>query len=101
MGYAELGRWLENFVASHARREHPAVIVRLDMGDAREGRSYGLRLALGNRLYPPAEAPPTELDAREVADGRPRFAWCDALARRIRADVARGLLGQAPDSRSA
>jgi hypothetical protein len=97
MTYAELGRWLENFVTSHARREHPGIVVHVDMEEARGQRSCGLRLALGDRAYPPVGAPPIELDAKEVADGRTRFAWCEALAQRIRAD-ARRLLAQEPGS---
>jgi hypothetical protein len=91
MTYAELGRWLENFATSHAGREHPGIIVHVDLEDAREERSFGLRLALGARAYPPAGEPPIELDAKEVADGRTRFAWCEALGQRIRA-AARPLL---------
>jgi len=101
MSYAELGRWLENFATSHARREHPGVVVRIEMGDAREGRSYGLRLILGARMHPPPDAGPIELSAKEVADGRTRFAWCEALGERIRAVVVRELLAAERGSRSA
>jgi hypothetical protein len=44
-----------------------------------------VRLALGSATYPPPGSPPIELDFREVAEGRSRFAWCLALAERIRA----------------
>jgi hypothetical protein len=87
--YAETARWLENFATSHAKREHPAIEAIVDTGGAREGRSYGLRLLLHGRMAPPAEAPPVELSYPEVAEGRTRFAWCQALAERIRAEAQR------------
>ena len=53
-----------------------------------------MRLRLGERVTPAAGSPPIELDFREVAEGRPRFAWCAALGERIRA-AARELLAAA------
>jgi hypothetical protein len=83
--YHETGAWLESVVRSHAKRENAHVEVRLEATGPREGRSYGVRLALGSATYPPPGSPPIELDFREVAEGRSRFAWCLALAERIRA----------------
>jgi hypothetical protein len=87
--YHDVGDWLENFARSHAKREDERVEVRLEAGEAREGRSYGIRLVLGAR-----ESAPIELDARETTEGRSRFAWCLALAERVRA-AARELAGTA------
>jgi len=99
--YEEVGRWLHGFAVSHAKRESPRIEAVVEMEEAREGRSYGLRLALGALTLPPREAPPLELSYEEVRDGRTRFAWCEALARRLRAE-ARRLLEQAPpETRSA
>lgn len=100
MGYAEVGRWLENFAASHAKREHAAIVARVDADDARAGRAYGLRLVLGERARPPAGSPPLELPFAEVAAGRSRFAWCEALAQRVRAE-ARVLVEASRPARSA
>ena len=80
--YAEVGRWLANFIASHAKRENPRAEASVDAGDEREGRSYGVRLRVGRRL-----GPVTELDYREVADHRETLAWCRALADRTRRQV--------------
>ncbi len=98
--YAELGRWLQNFAASHAKREHPAVVAHVEMEDAREGRSYGLRLSLGPLTSPPAGSLPMEVDYADVAQGRTRFAWCEALALRVRAE-GRSLLERSRQLRSA
>jgi hypothetical protein len=90
--YAETAAWLEGFVRSHAKRENAHVEVQVDTTGPHEGRSYGVRLVFGTAVYPPAGSPPIELDFREVAEGRARFAWCLALAERIRA-AARELAG--------
>jgi hypothetical protein len=90
--YQETGAWLESFLRSHAKRENAHAEVRLETTGPREGRSYGARLVLGPRVYPPPGTPPIELDFGEVAEGRPRFAWCLALAERVRA-AARELAG--------
>jgi hypothetical protein len=89
--YHEVADWLQNFVRSHAKREDERVEARLDTGEGREGRSFGVHLVLG---APPRESAPIELDFRETADGRTRFAWCLALAERVRA-AARELAGTA------
>lgn len=92
--YHETGYWLAGFVRSHAKLESPRIEVILDTAGAREGRPYGVRLTLDGRVYPPPGSPPLELEFREVAEGRTRFAWCAALAERIRT-AARELLGTA------
>ncbi len=89
--YHETGVWLEGFVRSHAKRESPRVEALVETAGAREGRAYGVRLRLGERVTPAPGSPPIELDFREVAEGRPRFAWCAALGERVRA-AARELL---------
>jgi len=78
----EVGRWLANFLTSHAKRENPRAEVSLDAGDEREGRSYGVRLRVGRRL-----GPVIEFDYRDVADNRGTLAWCRSLAERTRAQV--------------
>jgi hypothetical protein len=78
--YEEVGRWLENFLRSHAKREDPRVEVLFEAGDEREDRSYAARLALGERV-----TAPTEFDFAEVRDRRGGLAWCQALADRTRA----------------
>jgi hypothetical protein len=93
--YDEVARWLRNFLASHAKREHPRVEVVMDDDDGLEGRAYRARLRLGGRV-----SEPIELDYREVADQRGALAWCAALAARVRG-VARSLpdVGSAGDAR--
>jgi hypothetical protein len=92
--YDETRVWLTGFVRSHAKRESARIEALIDAAGAREGRSYGIRLSLGDRTYPPPGAPPIELTFQEVAEGRTRFAWCAALAGRVRA-AARELAGDA------
>ncbi|HEV8639996.1 MAG TPA: hypothetical protein VGV13_02745 [Methylomirabilota bacterium] len=89
--YDEVARWLWNFLTSHAKREHPRFEVLLDAGDEREGKSYGARLRLGDRL-----SPVFEFDFKEVADNRGGLAWCRAMAEltRTRAREMLGGVGQ-------
>ena len=90
--YGEVARWLWNFATSHAKRESSAVEVVVETPEEREGKSYGLRLRLGDRFLPPLNQPPMEFAYREVAEGKGSFAWCETLAKRIRG-LARELLG--------
>ncbi|HET8578885.1 MAG TPA: hypothetical protein VFO18_17445 [Methylomirabilota bacterium] len=83
--YEDVARWLANFVRSHAKREDLRVEAVLEAEGPREGKSYGVRLRLGERLMPGPGQPPLELPYREVADNRGSLAWCNALAARIRA----------------
>jgi hypothetical protein len=85
--YEEVGRWLWNFLTSHAKRENPRIEVELDLAPERDGVSYGARLQLGERV-----SALIELDFKDVADRRGNLAWCAALAARVRA-LARELLG--------
>jgi hypothetical protein len=80
--YEEVGRWLRNFLTSHAKRENPRAETLLDSGDDREGKSYGARFQLGDRV-----STMVEFDFREVADHRGALSWCTALAERARAQV--------------
>ena len=80
--YEEVGRWLANFLTSHAKRENPRAEVSLDAGDEREGRSYGVRLRVGRRL-----GAVIEFEYRDVADNRGTLAWCRSLAERTRTQV--------------
>jgi hypothetical protein len=91
--YWEVERWLVNFLNSHAKRESPRVEALVDSKDEREGRSYGVRLQVGDRF-----SPLVELDYKEIAANRERLAWCNALADRVRG-WARDLLLK--DTRSA
>lgn len=95
--YEEVARWLGNFVVSHAKRESLSVEAALDAEGAREGKSYGVRLRLGERLLPAPGQPPIELSYREVADSRGSLAWCSALAARI-GSLARELSEAVPAS---
>jgi hypothetical protein len=83
--YEEVGRWLWNFVAAHAKRENARIEALVDMADARGGQSYGARLSLGERSLPPAGEPAIEIAYADAAANRGSLAWCDALAARIRA----------------
>ena len=83
--YAEVGRWLANFSASHAKREHPRIEAAVDTEGEREGRNYGIQLRLGARVLPAPDDPPFELSYPEVSQSRGSLAWCADLAGRIRA----------------
>jgi hypothetical protein len=80
--YDDVARWLGNFLTSHAKRENVHAEVELEAGDARQDRSYGARLRLGERT-----TPPIEFDYAEVARDRGSLAWCATLAERTRAIV--------------
>jgi hypothetical protein len=89
--YEEVTRWLQNFVLSHAKRESPRLEAVVEAEGEREGKSYGVRLRLGDRLLPPQNSPPIELAYPEVAEGKGSLGWCEALAKRVRS-LARDLL---------
>ena len=80
--YGEVARWLHNVLTAHAKREDVHVEVELDVGDEREGKSYGARLRLGAR-----RTPLVEFDFQDVAQNRGSLAWCAAIAERTRATV--------------
>jgi len=82
--YAEVARWLQNFVASHAKRENLRVEGVVDAVGPRAGKSYGVRLRLGARLLPPADEAPIDLAYRDVAANRGSLVWCTELAARVR-----------------
>ena len=82
--YHEVARWLQNFVASHAKRESPRLEANLEVSGAREGNSYGVRLRLGDQSLPPLDQPPVELTYPEVAAGKGSLPWCQALAELVR-----------------
>jgi hypothetical protein len=82
--YEEVGRWLRNFVVSHAKRENPRAEAIVEAEGAREGKSYGVRVALGGRRAPPPDRPPLELSFDEVARERGSLTWCESWAERIR-----------------
>lgn len=82
--YSEVGRWLWNFVEAHAKRENLRVQALVDAAGAREGKSYGVRLRLAERLLPAADQAPVEMTYADVAAGRGQLAWCDALAVHVR-----------------
>ena len=83
--YEEVGRWLRNFVRSHAKRENLRVEAVVEAEGPREGQSYGVRLRLGSGLQPAPPAPAVELGFAEVAENRGSLAWCSGLAGRVRA----------------
>ncbi len=82
--YEEVGRWVLNFVSAHAKREHPRVEAVVHMAGAREGKSYGLGLRLGEQCLPPEDQAPIELAYSEVAARRGSLAWCNDFATRVR-----------------
>jgi hypothetical protein len=96
--YDEVARWLKNFVTSHAKREDLRAEAAVDTEGPREGKTYGLRVRLGEALFPSANEAPIELSFDEVARNRGQLAWCAALAERIRA-LAREPSGRAMDPR--
>jgi hypothetical protein len=83
--YEEVRRWLTNFVLSHARRETLGTEAVIEADGPREGKSYGIRLRLDDRVLPPPGAPPHEVAFEEARDQRGSLAWCQALAARVRA----------------
>lgn len=89
--YDEVGRWLKNFVLSHAKRENPRVEGVVETEGPDEGHSYGIRLRLGRGSLPGPDEPPVTLAFSEVADNRGGLDWCSALAARMRA-LARELI---------
>jgi hypothetical protein len=93
--YEEVARWLRNFVVAHAKRENLRVEAVVDTEGAREGRSYGVRLRLGEDLRPAPPEPPVELGFPEVSEQRGSLAWCSGLAERVRGP-AREFSGSAP-----
>ena len=80
----EVARWLGNFLPLHAKREDPRVEVVLDAGDAREGRSYGVRLRSA-RAPSAARRLPIEFDFSDVADDRGTLRLVRGARRAIRA----------------
>jgi len=78
--YEDVGRWLWNFLTSHAKREDPRIEVALDDASERDGVSYGARLRFHDRF-----SPLIEFDFKEVAERRESLAWCSDLAARTRA----------------
>ena len=93
--YEEVARWLRNFVVAHAKRENLRVEAVVDTEGAREGRSYGVRLRLGEELWPAPPEPPVELGFPEVSEQRGSLAWCSGLAERVRG-LVREFSGSAP-----
>src|SRR4029450_10682096 len=89
----EVGRWLENVAASHAKRESPRVEAVIDRAGAHDGRGYGLGLRLGRGGLPAPGDAPLELAYPDVAQRRGSMAWCAELAERVR-ELARRLVEQ-------
>lgn len=87
--YEEVGRWLRNFVAAHAKRADPRLEAVVETDGPRGGLSYGVRVRRGASWAPGRGEPPLELDYAEVARERGRLAWCDTVAGRVRALAAR------------
>ena len=83
--YEEVARWLQNFLAAHAKRENVRAEVELEAGKDREGKSYVARVRLGERF-----APPIEFEFADVARNRESLDWCARLAARVR-EVVRDL----------
>ena len=80
--YGDVERWLHNFLTSHAKRENPRAEVKLEVGDEREGKSYGARIRLGGHV-----SDVIEFDYGTVAEHRGELQWCRDLAERTRQAV--------------
>ena len=91
--YEEVRRWLANFALAHAKRENPRIEALIEAEGPYEGKQYGVRLRLGDRIAPPAGTAPLVLEYPEVRDHRGSLAWSLALAARVR-EVARQLASQ-------
>ena len=91
--YEDVGRWLENFATSHAKRESPRVEATVDTAGAHEGHSYGLSLRLDERRLPAPGDAPLDFAYSDVAQRRGSMAWCAELAERVRG-LARRLVEQ-------
>jgi len=81
--YEDVGRWLLGFVNSHAKRESPRVEAIVEAGDERAGKTFAVRLRLGERYQPPLDQPAIEFSFHEVAAGKGSLAWCQAVAQRV------------------
>ena len=73
--YGDVERWLHNFLTSHAKRENLRAEVELERSDEREGKTYGVRLRLADRV-----SDVMEFDYRNAADHRGELQWCRDLA---------------------
>ncbi len=82
--YEEVGRWLLGFVNSHAKRESPRVEGIVEAGDERAGKTFGVRLRLGEDYEPPLAEPAIELPFQEVSSGKGSLAWCQSQGARMR-----------------
>jgi len=91
-----VARWLWNLAESHAKRENLHAEVLLDRVGPREGKTYGLRVRIGDGL-----SSEIELAYPEVRDRRGSLAWCQALAERIRGLVHDTVAPAAGQRRSA
>ena len=91
--YEEVRRWLDNFALAHAKRENPRIEALIEAEGPYEGKQYGVRLRLGDRMAPPAGTAPLVLEYPEVRDQRGSLAWSLALAARVR-ELARQLASQ-------
>lgn len=91
--YEEVRRWLANFALAHGKRENPRIEALIEAEGPNEGKQYGVRLRLGERLVPAPGSPPLVLDFPEVRDQRGSLAWSQALAARVR-ELARQLAAE-------
>ncbi len=92
--YDEVARWLWNLAESHAKRENLHAEVLLDREGPREGKTYGLRVRIGDGL-----SSEIELAFPEVRERRGSLAWCQALAERMRGLVRDTVAARAPGQR--
>jgi hypothetical protein len=96
---AVVGRWLENFVRSHAKRADPRAEAVVDTELA--ARRFAVRVRVGDRSEPPAGLAPLALSLDEVAARRGDLAWCASQAARIRELATRASLASAGARQSA
>lgn len=99
--YEEVGRWLLGFVNSHAKRESPRIEGVVEAGDKRAGKTFGVRLRLGEEYEPALAEPAIELPFEEVSSGKGSLAWCRSQGARMRGGARRLLEAEAAAAASA
>ena len=67
----------------------------MEAGDERAGKTFGVRLRLGDDHEPPLEQAAIELSFEEVASGKGSLAWCQSQGARARGRARRLLEAEA------
>jgi len=93
--YEDVGRWLLGFVNSHAKRESPRVEGSVEAGNEGAGKTFGVRLRLGEEYEPSLAEPAIEFPFEEVSSGKGSLAWCQSQGARMRGWARRLLEAEA------